>query len=200
MAGEVKESVNIVNSSAYDISAAMEELSSSMEEVAATSSNVNNNAGTVGDEVKELAEASKALSAYAEEMKKRAASIEKEAETNKNDASNVVEGILSSLRKAVENSKSVERVGGLTEEILSISAQTNLLVLNASIEAARAGEAGKGFAVVADEIRELADSSRKTAGNIQNINNMVIAAVNELVRNSDEIIKYLQESIGRAHV
>ncbi len=195
MAGEVKESVNIVNSSAYDISAAMEELSSSMEEVAATSSNVNNNAGTVGDEVKELAEASKALSAYAEEMKKRAASIEKEAETNKNDASNVVEGILSSLRKAVENSKSVERVGGLTEEILSISAQTNLLALNASIEAARAGEAGKGFAVVADEIRELADSSRKTAGNIQNINNMVIAAVNELVRNSDEIIKYLQESV-----
>lgn len=199
IAEEVKDSVNTVNSNAYDISAAMEELSSSMEEVAATSSNVNNNAGTVGDEVKELAEASKALSAYAEEMKRRAASIEEEAEANKNDASNVVEGILSSLRKAVENSKSVERVGDLTEEILSISAQTNLLALNASIEAARAGEAGKGFAVVADEIRELADSSRKTAGNIQSINNMVIAAVNELVRNSDEIIKYLQESVLPAY-
>ena len=192
MAEEVKESVNTVNSNAYDISAAMEELSSSMEEVAATSSNVNDNASTVGDEVKELAEASKALSAYAEEMKQRAANIEK-------DASNVVEGILTSLRKAVENSKSVERVGDLTEEILSISAQTNLLALNASIEAARAGEAGKGFAVVADEIRELADSSRKTAGNIQNINNMVISAVNELVRNSDEIIKYLQESVLPAY-
>lgn len=199
MVEEVKESVNFVNSNAYDISAAMEELSSSMEEVAATSSNVNINAGTVGDDVKELAEASKALSAYADEMKKRAASIEQEAEANKNDASNVVEGILSSLRKAVENSKSVERVGDLTEEILSISAQTNLLALNASIEAARAGEAGKGFAVVADEIRELADSSRKTAGNIQNINNMVIAAVNELVKNSDEIIKYLQESVLPAY-
>ena len=188
MAEEVKESVNTVNSNAYDISAAMEELSSSMEEVAATSSNVNDNASTVGDEVKELAEASKALSAYAEEMKQRAANIEKDAETNKKDASNVVEGILTSLRKAVENSKSVERVGDLTEEILSISAQTNLLALNASIEAARAGE-----------IRELADSSRKTAGNIQNINNMVISAVNELVRNSDEIIKYLQESVLPAY-
>ncbi len=196
MAEEVKESVNTVNSNAYDISAAMEELSSSMEEVAATSSNVNDNASTVGDEVKELAEASKALSAYAEEMKQRAANIEKDAETNKKDASNVVEGILTSLRKAVENSKSVERVGDLTEEILSISAQTNLLALNASIEAARAGEAGNGFAVVADE---MADSSRKTAGNIQNINNMVISAVNELVRNSDEIIKYLQESVLPAY-
>ncbi len=199
MVEEVKESVNSVNSNAYDISAAMEELSSSMEEVAATSSNVNLNAGTVGDNVRGLAEASKALSAYADEMKKRAANIEEEAETNKNDARSVIDGILSSLRQAVENSKSVERVGDLTEEILSISAQTNLLALNASIEAARAGEAGKGFAVVADEIRELADSSRKTAGNIQNINNMVIAAVNELVKNSDGVIKYLQESVLPAY-
>lgn len=199
MAAEVKESVSSVNISAYDISAAMEELSSSMEEVAATSSNVNNNAGTVGDNVKELAKASEDLSGYANEMKNRAARIEEDAKMNKEDARNVIAGILSSLQKAVDDSKSVERVGGLTEEILSISSQTNLLALNASIEAARAGEAGKGFAVVADEIRQLADSSRETAGNIQNINNMVIAAVQELVNNSNEIIKYLQESVLPAY-
>lgn len=196
---EVKESVSSVNINAYDISAAMEELSSSMQEVAATSSNVNLNAGTVGDNVRELAKASEDLSDYAGQMKKRAAGIEEEAKRNKNDASNVVSEILTSLQKAVDDSKSVERVGDLTEEILSISAQTNLLALNASIEAARAGEAGKGFAVVADEIRELADSSRKTAGNIQNINNMVIAAVQELVNNSNGIIQYLQESVLPAY-
>ncbi len=95
MAEEVKESVSSVNISAYDISAAMEELSSSMEEVAATSSNVNNNAGIVGDNVKELAKASKDLSAYAGEMKNRAARIEKDAKMNKEDARNVVAGILS---------------------------------------------------------------------------------------------------------
>ncbi|MCX4327096.1 MAG: methyl-accepting chemotaxis protein [Lachnospiraceae bacterium] len=199
MVEEVKESVSSVNINAYDISAAMEELSSSMEEVAATSSNVNLNAGTVGDNARELAKASEDLSEYAGQMKKRAAGIEEEAKRNKNDASNVVSEILTSLQKAVDDSKSVERVGDLTEEILSISAQTNLLALNASIEAARAGEAGKGFAVVADEIRELADSSRKTAGNIQNINNMVIAAVQELVNNSNGIIKYLQESVLPAY-
>ena len=57
------------------------------------------------------------------------------------------------LKQAVEDSKSVDRIDALTSNILEISSQTNLLALNASIEAARAGEAGKGFAVAADEIR-----------------------------------------------
>lgn len=61
-----------------------------------------------------------------------------------------------------------------------------MLALNASIEAARAGEVGKGFAVVADEIRQLAYSSRETANKIQNINSLVISAVNELSDNANE--------------
>ncbi|MGN0329576.1 MAG: methyl-accepting chemotaxis protein [Lachnospira sp.] len=197
--GQVSSSVATANGSACDISAVMEELSASMEEVSATSSSVNQNAYNVGGNVKELAEASVNLSEYADEMRKRATELEQNAIDNKTEANSMVSEILGSLQQAVEDSKSVDRVNELTNEILSISSQTNLLALNASIEAARAGEAGKGFAVVADEIRELADSSRETASNIQNINNMVTAAVKELVKNSNEIIRYVKESVMPAY-
>lgn len=191
----VADNVSAANGSACDVSAVMEELSASMEEVSATAENINADAGVVSGHVAELAVESDSLAGYAVEMKNRASELEHNAVENKNNTSQVVEEILKKLKKAIEDSKSVEQINGLTNEILNISSQTNLLALNASIEAARAGDAGRGFAVVADEIRELADSSRETASNIQNINNLVTEAVKSLIDNSNQIIDYMNETI-----
>lgn len=89
----------------------------------------------------------------------------------------------------------IQGVSSITDAILSISSQTNLLALNASIEAARAGEAGKGFAVVADEIRQLADSSRETANNIQEISKLVIGSVEKLASNSQNMLAFIDEKV-----
>ena len=191
----VTDSVTSVNGNATDISAVMEELSATMEEVSATLANVNERVERAGQGMDRISEQSEHILHYTSEMQDRATQLENTAVTNKDTTSTMIQEILSTLQQAIENSKSVEDVNALTDEILNISSQTNLLALNASIEAARAGEAGKGFAVVADEIRVLADSSRETAGNIQQINAKVVAAVEELVKNSENIVTYINENV-----
>jgi len=58
-------------------------------------------------------------------------------------------------------------VAEIVKSIHDIANRTNLLSMNAAIEAAHAGNAGKGFAIVANEVRSLAESSSKSASEIQ---------------------------------
>lgn len=195
MINSVGENVTVSNDNAWDVSSAMEELSATMQEIAATIQTVNDNTESVGKNVVDIADKTEQINNYSQDMRERADSLAKSADENKRTTDEMVGNIVGTLKKAIEDSKSVERVNELTGEILNISSQTNLLALNASIEAARAGEAGKGFAVVADEIRQLADSSRDTANNIQAINEHVTSAVYQLIDNSNKIIKYIEETI-----
>lgn len=195
MINSVGENVTVSNDNAQDVSSAMEELSATMQEIAATIQTVNDNTESVGKNVVDIADKTEQINNYSQDMRERADSLAKSADENKRTTDEMIGNIVGTLKKAIEDSKSVERVNELTGEILNISSQTNLLALNASIEAARAGEAGKGFAVVADEIRQLADSSRDTANNIQAINEHVTSAVYQLIDNSNKIIKYIEETI-----
>lgn len=123
--------------------------------------------------------------------------MNRETMENKNSAQGVFESVGVTLGEAVEESRSVEKINELTGNILDIASKTNLLALNASIEAARAGEAGKGFAVVADEIRQLADSSRETASDIQEISKIVTAAVEKLAREATEMLAFVNADVIR---
>lgn len=193
--GNVASSVAASSDNANDISAIMEELSATMEEVSATTNSVSENTTAAEGKVQKMADQTKVMSQYAQDMKKRATELEHTATENMNNTNEMIGEITTEMNQALENSKSVEKVAQLTADILNISSQTNLLALNASIEAARAGEAGKGFAVVADEIRQLADSSRETANNIQTINEQVIEAVQGPVVSSEKIVGYINENI-----
>ena len=193
--GNVASSVAASSDNANDISAIMEELSATMEEVSATTNSVSENTTAAEGKVQKMADQTKVMSQYAQDMKKRATELEHTATENMNSTNEMIGEITTEMNQALENSKSVEKVAQLTADILNISSQTNLLALNASIEAARAGEAGKGFAVVADEIRQLSDSSRETANNIQTINEQVIEAVQGLVVSSEKIVGYINENI-----
>ena len=193
--GQVNESISLANENSGDISAAMEEIAATMDTVASTINGINESTASVGKDVTDVADVTNDIHEHTLEMRKRAEVLEQTAAANKTGTGEMMENSLEKLNQAIENSKSVEKVNELTNEILNISSQTNLLALNASIEAARAGEVGRGFAVVADEIRQLADSSRETANKIQNINGIVVSAVNELSSNANEIMQYISSTI-----
>ena len=192
---EVDGSVAKSNDSASDLSAMTEELSATMQDVGLSVNTINDNADDILKDVEIIATKSDNINQFSKEMKANAEKIESDARYNMVQTGEKVGNILDVLNKAIEDSKSVDQVNNLTNDILNISSQTNLLALNASIEAARAGEAGKGFAVVADEIRQLADSSRETANKIQSINSVVVAAVNNLSDNANNLVSYLQQTI-----
>ncbi|HKT78048.1 MAG TPA: methyl-accepting chemotaxis protein, partial [Sphingobium sp.] len=66
------------------------------------------------------------------------------------------------------------RIGAVGDMVGDLAEQTGMLALNASIEATRAGETGKGFAIVADEVRELAEASEASAGDIRTLAAQVV--------------------------
>ena len=192
---EVKDSVVASGDSVSDMSALTEELSATMQDVSNNVERINHNTDTVNHEVRAIAERSAELKDYSVEMKQQADAVEQSARLNLENTEQKVKEILEVLNKAIEESKSVEQVNSLTDDILEIASQTNLLALNASIEAARAGEAGKGFAVVAEEIRQLAESSTENANRIQKINTTVIQAVRNLADNANNIVSYMENTI-----
>lgn len=193
--GDINENIRQSESSASDVSATMEEMSASMEEISATLDQISQGSQNVLELAKDMRGRAEEGSGLVSDIRNKAQNFRSEAVNSKKNTIGMMTSNRELLEVAIENSRSVEKINSLTSEILSISSQTNLLALNASIEAARAGEAGKGFSVVADEIRVLADNSRDTANNIQHISVAVTQAVEELARDANEMLNFIDTAV-----
>lgn len=192
---EVRDSIITSNGSVSDLSAMTQELTATMEEMSGSATAINTNAAEVKQEVNAMVEQTMDIRRYTAEMKEHADHMEQSAHTTMESTEEKISQILEVLEQAITESENVNRINDLTNDILNIASETNLLSLNASIEAARAGEAGKGFAVVASEISKLAAESQETANRIQGINSMVIQAVNNLAENANDLVTYINTSI-----
>ncbi len=181
---------NITNTSA-----ALEELSASMQNVSETAGVMNNKLEDVKSATDTINGGVEDGTAKAQEIRAEAIEIKESAQNKKDNTGSKMEELSGVLEQSVKDSEKVAQINELTKVILDIAGQTNLLALNASIEAARAGEAGKGFAVVASEISTLAENSRQTAGNIQNISSEVTEAVTSLAKNAMEVLDFINSTV-----
>lgn len=187
---------NLTNAgmSITDISATMEEMSAAMEETSASLGQVNEATGEVNENVQKISESANEGSRSSEVIMKKAAEIYANAMEEQKSAKLQAKEMAAAVDEKIQKSKAVEEIGILTENIINITDQTNLLSLNASIEAARAGEAGRGFAVVANEIGQLAANSAETAVKIQKVSAEVIMAVDELAAKAQLMISFMEET------
>lgn len=183
-AGEVSQ----VNTTMNDMGEKVIEMSDLVHKIAQNAEDNNQMMTSVIHETKSKAE-------HIEEVGQKAEKLEKDAILARKNIESVVVRMGQTLEDKIAESKNVERIQQLTDQILEIADQTNLLALNASIESARAGESGKGFAVVANEISNLAAQSSKTAEEIQEINIFIVDIVNKLAEASFEFLNYVKVNV-----
>lgn len=191
----INTSIMASKSNADDVSSTMEEMSASMEEVSVTLDTIATGSQRMMSSVQGMKDLAKEGVDLTEAIKEKAQGIRKDAMASKENTIQMIGENRKQLVNAVENSRNVDKINELTNDILGISNQTNLLALNASIEAARAGEAGKGFAVVADEIRNLAERSKNTANHIQEISLIVTQSVEQLSTNANGMLGFIDETV-----
>ncbi len=106
-----------------------------------------------------------------------------------------VEGIAENI---LALSAQTQQIGEIIATVNDIAAQSNMLALNASVEAARAGEHGKGFAVVASEVRNLAEQSRQATLQVKTILLDIQNGINATVMATEEGTKVVDQGLGLA--
>ncbi|NMF04378.1 methyl-accepting chemotaxis protein [Clostridium beijerinckii] len=186
---EISSKLSFINESTDEIAVGAEQTSSSTEKfvlsIQKINENINNLAAIVNQEVRKSVD-----------IKTKSSSMMEKSEDSIQLSRKIYEEKNKKIKDAIERGKVVKEIEILSESIVSIASETNLLALNARIEAARAGEMGKGFSVVADEVGKLAEESITTVSGIHEIVEEIKNVFEYLSENSKGILKYIEQNVN----
>ena len=195
IAESTSEKMTILNQNISGISSLVNQVMGQATQARELTKSIKDHGKELGDAIKNVANKAGEAAEQSGNIMERAGKQHEISKQSAKEAVALYQGTKDDLERAINDSKRVQEIDSLTEEILAISSQTNLLALNASIEASRAGEAGKGFAVVADEIRQLADNSRQAVDKIRQVTESVVQNVAFLSKNSGKLLEFMNEKV-----